>query len=116
MREKIALYNGEVNIEFDKVRHIFYGEKGEILLSVTGATGVIDKSQPLMGWAIKTMAEYLICRVEGGLTVDRKMIEEAKKEYKSQKKKAGDIGTEIHEWVSDWILGKKPEMHKTKML
>ena len=110
MREKIALYNGEVNIEFDKVRHIFYGEKGEILLSVTGATGVIDKSPALMGWAVKMMSKYLTDRFESGVIIDIGMIETAKREYRLAQKKAADIGTEIHAWVSDWILGKKPEM------
>ena len=110
MRKKIELYNGKVNIEFDEGRHIFYGEKGEILLSVTGATGVIDKSPALMGWAVKMMSEYLISRFESGVIINRGMIETAKREYRLAQKKAGNIGTEIHEWVSDWILGKNPEM------
>jgi len=110
MRKKIKLYNGKVNIEFDEGRHIFYGEKGEILLSVTGATGVIDKSPALMGWAVKMMSKYLTDRFESGVIIDIGMIETAKREYRLAQKKAADIGTEIHAWVSDWILGKKPEM------
>ena len=115
MLKEILLYNGKVKIFFDlgtpeKPKHIYKDEKGNVILSVTGATGIIDKSAALMGWVAKMMGLYLIDKFESGVIINRGTIETAKKEYRRIAGEAADIGTEIHEWVSDWILGKKPEM------
>jgi hypothetical protein len=111
MLKKISLYNGTVKLKFNEARHIFYDEKGKPLLSVTGATGVVDKSAPLMGWATKMMGLYLLEeKARGNKEITEELVERAKKEYRRIKTEAADIGTEIHEWVSQWILGKSPEI------
>lgn len=111
MITEYKLYNGEVTIGFDKARHRFYGEDGKSMLSVTGATGVVDKSAPLMGWVAKCMALYLLAeKKKGNGIITEALVGRAKKEYRQIAKEAADIGTEIHEWVSDWILKKKPEI------
>ena len=108
---KLNLYKGKEKITFDEDKHIFYDGKGEKLLSVTAATGVIDKSGALMGWAVKMMGLYLLDqKLKGNKIITEGLINEAKREYRRLKTEAADIGTEIHEWVSDWILKKNPEM------
>ena len=111
MITEYKLYNGEVTIGFDKARHRFYGEDGKPMLSVTGATGVVDKSAPLMGWVAKSMALYLLAeRDKGNRIITEALVGRAKREYRQISKEAANLGTEIHEWVSDWILKKNPEM------
>lgn len=111
MEKRIKLYKGKVTILFDEEKHKFTHLDGKSIDSVTSATGKIDKSAPLMGWAIKMMGIYINenydpekikTKEDMGLLVDI-----AKREYRRIKEEAADIGTEIHEWASDWIKGKK---------
>jgi len=111
MLKEIKLYKGKINLRFDNERHIFYDGEGNYLLSVTSATGIIDKSPALMGWVAKQMGLYLLSEKEkGNDKITEELVETAKREYRRLTKEAADIGTQIHEWVSNWILGKKPEM------
>ncbi len=114
MKKEIKLYNNKVTIYFDEGRHWFTNKNGESIISVTAATGIIDKSQPLMSWAVKKAREYLLNNWKINKGYDQfeivNLLGEASKQHRIFKKKAADIGTEIHQWVSDWILGKKPEM------
>lgn len=118
MLKETKLYKGEEIIRFDDAKHRFWNKEGEPLVSVTGATGIIDKSGALMGWAIKMMGLHLEknWRPDKIYTKDERdeLIALAKKEYRWIKKEAADIGTEIHEWASNWILGKEPAMPKNK--
>lgn len=114
MLQTHTLYNGKEVVKFDDERHIFYDPKGKTLISVTGATGVVDKSGALMGWAIKLMGLYLIqnwdikkVKIESDKIL---LIDLAKKEYRKVKEAAADIGTEIHDWISHWIKDNKLEM------
>jgi CRISPR/Cas system-associated exonuclease Cas4 (RecB family) len=114
MLKIVKLYQGKTVIKFDDERHIFYDPKGNVLSSVTSATGIIDKSGALMGWTAKQMALYLILNwdIKKIKTEEEKLqiIELAKKEYRRLKQEAADLGTEIHSWVNEWIKGKKPSM------
>ncbi len=111
MLKEIELYKGDVKIHFDDERHIFYGINGKPLLSVTGATGVVDKSGALMGWVAKMMGLYLLSeKAKGNEIITEELVDSAKKEYRRIKLEAADIGTEIHEWVHLKITGKNPEI------
>lgn len=114
MLKEVKLYRGKVKIHFDDERHIFYDEKGNKLISVTEATSVIDRSEALMGWTAKMMGLFLIenWNLDKIKTEEEKirLIEIAKREYRRIKLAEADIGKTIHEWISDWIKGKKPEM------
>jgi len=116
--KELSFYKGKRHLTFHKIRHIFRDEKNDILLSVTGATGVIDKSGALMGWVAKMMALYLVenwdIKKIKNEAQKLQIIERAKKEYRVVKKEAADIGKDIHEWISDWIKGKKPKMPKNE--
>lgn len=109
--KEITLYKGKEVISFNEERHIFYDGRGNLLLSVTGITGTIDKSGALMGWVAKMMGLYLLQEKEkGNDKITEQLIDTAKREYRRIKQEAADIGQAIHHWVSEWIKDKKPEM------
>ena len=114
MLKEISLYRGEVklSVDIDEDKHDCFDSNGnKIPYSVTGATGVIDKSGALMGWVAKMMGLYLLAEKEkGNCQITEEMIARAKKEYRLLRQEAADLGTEIHKWVSDWIKGKNPTM------
>jgi len=115
MIKELNLYNGKSIITFDENRHIFRDLNGKYIPSVTKATGIIDKSGALMGWTAKMMALYLLEeKAKGNDKITEELVNKAKKEYRRLKTEAADIGKEIHEWASDWILGKKPAMPKNE--
>jgi len=108
MIKEIKLYDGKEIVRFDDEKHYFYDKKGDYLLSVTGITKIIDKSDALMGWAVNQMADYLLN--SGEKEINLEIVEKAKKEYRRKKIEAADIGTLIHRWISEWIKGENPEM------
>ena len=119
MREGLVefrLYNNTIKIYFDPdpIRHIFYDAKMRPLISVTAATGIVDKSAPLMFWAVNLAKHYLINNwdIKKKFTEAEKirLIEEASKQHRIFKKEAADIGTLIHQWVSEWIKGKNSDI------
>jgi len=114
MRKEYEIYNKTVKIYFDENRHMYFNEAGEHLTGVTTITGVVDKSGPLMFWAVKMAKNYLIdnWNTRKQITESQKMelLEEASKQHRIFKEKAADIGTKIHEWISKKIMGEKQEM------
>lgn len=115
--EKIKLYNGKVTITFTerdwngKKIHSYTDEKGNKLISVTGITGLVDKSNALIPWAVRLMGEYLL-QTANGQTITEELIEVAKKKWRESKEEAADIGTAIHDWVEQKIKGLEPAMPK----
>ncbi|UCC95925.1 MAG: hypothetical protein JSW40_04035 [Candidatus Omnitrophota bacterium] len=115
MLKTIKLYQGKVVLQFDDETHRFFHEDGTpIKNSVSGITGVVDKSGPLMAWAVNMMGEYLIenwsLKKVKTETAKIQLIFDAKKNYRWAKKEAMDIGTAIHEWIEQYIKGKKPAL------
>lgn len=108
MLKEYKLYKGKIIIRFDDERHRFWDEKGNPITSVTAISGMIDKSNFLIPWALKLMRNYLIEKIDKGEQITILDINEASKESDRVKKKAGDIGTQIHEWINQWLGGKKP--------
>jgi len=112
---KHELYNGDKVVYFNDKRHMFYDENMKhIKISVTGATGVLDKSGALMGWVAKMMGLYLVDNWDpkkiNQESQKLEIIELAKRKYRDAQKEAADIGTAIHEWVSEKIKGNNPAM------
>lgn len=95
---------GKETIYFDDEKHRFWRmENGKkiAISSVTTFTGVIDKSQALIGWAIKLAREFLLTKLEQG--IDQETVIEACRQHTIKKKEAGDIGTAIHDLCEKWI-------------
>jgi len=112
--KEYKLYNGKILIKFeeeDNENHHFYDSQGNKILSVTQITGIIDKSQGLMGWVAKLIGEYLRQeKAKGNNILTDELIDTALREYRRVQKEAKDVGKEIHHWISEWILGKNPPM------
>lgn len=110
------LYNGEVTIIFypDSHRYKLEDEK-TYLVSATGATGILDKSQALIPWACNLMGEYILGYIENTDHLDRdeltKIVGEGKKQHTVKKEEAGNIGNAVHEWIELFVASK---MNNTK--
>ena len=105
---QIKLYNGKIVIDFWERWHR-YEIKGEKLISVTSATSIVDKSRPLIFWAVGLSRDFLINKLQKGEWIKIKDILEASKQHTIRKKEAADVGTLTHEWaesyIKSWILG-----------
>lgn len=110
----IELYKGKgkMEITFDPIKHVFRHMNGNRIDGVTSATGKIDKSGALMGWAIKMMGIYLKENWLSNLTRSEfeELVDRGKKEYRRIKEEAANIGTEVHEWAEAHIKGKKKKL------
>lgn len=73
----------------------------------TGVTTVLGQtlSKDLMQWAVDCCSEYLMERVEDGITSDH--IEEASEEYKRRRDSGAGTGTEAHALVEKFLKGEQ---------
>ena len=106
MKRIETLYGGKVTIEFDSDLHR-YKKDGKNLISVTAATGVIDKSQPLILWAVGLAKDYLNNCITNGDAVDSVTIEEACRQHSIRKEKAADTGSQVHNWIEAFAKAKR---------
>lgn len=116
----IKLYKGKIEIEFYEKGHKYLlvhknGERERIKYSVTRATSVIDKSRPLMLWAVRLSLDYLrnkwLADVEIPVITEED-FEEASKQHMIVKEEEANLGKQAHQWVSDYIkakLSRKPK-------
>ena len=97
---------------FDPYRHEYVVED-EIKTSSTQALGVIAKPA-LVNWAAKMAVEYMATQLKPGESYDElqlnSMLELAKKAHWQKKTDAGSAGTLVHNWVENYINGKKPDL------
>jgi len=104
-----VLYNGKVKIDFYEGRHT-YKKDGETLISVTGATGMIDKSRPLLIWAERLAANDLLEKLKSGKKLTAEDVLTATGLHRVYKKEAADTGTLIHNFAEAWVK------HKLKII
>lgn len=124
--KEISLYNGKINIGFWENQHryslIINGKPERTwLLSVTAATGMIDKSRVLMKWATNLAKEKMIEDIDeikkllptSGSSVRNKLveiIENACNLYNVKREEAATKGSAAHSWIESYINGEKPAM------
>ena len=96
-----SLYKGDIEIDFLPNSHT-YKIKKERILSVSGISGVMDKSAPLMIWATGLMAEEL----KGVKKPNYDDIDNARWAYKRKKEEACSIGEEVHQWAENFVKAK----------
>jgi hypothetical protein len=123
--ERIKLYGGKVTILLEKGEtngkgwHRFSHLDGTRIMGVTSFTGNWDKPA-LVPWAAKMMGLYLErhWEVEKIKTENEKLalIATAKKEFQREKEAAAEKGREAHEWVHQWVKGKKLEMPEDEQI
>ena len=82
--------------------------------SVTGITGVYDKSGAIAGWSVNNTIDSLRENLRPGVTYSEYEIErllaEAKKSSYRAKQHAADIGTAAHDWLYRFLTGEDPEL------
>jgi len=78
--------------------------------SVTQITGLLDKSDALLGWATGCMEKYILNKLGEGSIED--IIHEARFNYKEISNEAKDIGTEVHNMI-EWHI--KSIIEKSEM-
>lgn len=104
-----SLYNGTIQLEFATEKHQYFAN-GKYVPSVTGVTKYLDKSGPLMYWAVNKTIEYYKEKFKAGTVVDEVQLEnihrEAKGHFRTKTQEAAAIGTLIHAWVEDYINAK----------
>lgn len=108
----IRPYEG-ITVTFDEGRHRF-SVNGKPTVSVTSVTGIIDKSGPLMHWAVKLAVNHLRERFhkridEGELLVEADFVE-ASRQHRMVAAKAASTGTIVHEYAEQYALGNNPKM------
>ena len=106
--ESYKLYNGNIELIFDKDKHIYrVGDK--IIYGVTSATGILDKPA-LMYWAVNQAIGFLDKALKPGLVIDElnkpKLLAEAKTIHRKKKDEAADIGTAVHNYLETYIKAK----------
>lgn len=108
MINKVKPYK-DIVLEFDDEKHRFTIE-GRSIISVTGATSIIDKSRPLIFWAIGLAKNHLLEKLNSGQPITEADILEASQQHSIVKEKAATIGDMVHTWAEEYITGKKPKI------
>lgn len=112
MIETIELYGGDVKLEFDSGRHQYRVVKGGRRFkvpSVTRITSIIDKSGPLVNWAINNTNEVWIGSIFPGQEYSETYLGEvaraAKQASRGIKEGAASKGTAIHKAIEECLGG-----------
>jgi hypothetical protein len=120
---KIELYDGDVVLELDAKHRYSIDVKGtgpKIAPGVTGISGIVDKSDKLIGWAKKKVIDYIRERLifqDGRVGIPSHtgvlskldevvlaaLFKEAFWADKRSMDNAATIGTQTHEWVERHI-------------
>lgn len=97
---------------FNSASHKYLYE-GETVPSVTTILSIISKPA-LVSWAANMAVDSMIEGLEAGRSYDelqlQSMFDKARKAHTHHKVTAGNIGTIVHEWIEDYINGKKPKL------
>lgn len=117
MTETFPLYNGELLLEFVSTgkRHDYYvvnkGRRYKVP-SVTKITGIVDKSGPLVNWAINNTLDVIKGAIGPGAEYSEAYLEAVYKAAKGQsrgiKEDAASNGKQVHQWIERYIRGEQP--------
>lgn len=106
--ESFEMYEGEVFLEFNSGNHQykvrFRNGRSFKPRSVTSICSIIDKSAPLMGWAVNNTIDFIRAGIAPGTEHAESYLEEiyalAKKESQRKKTEAAKSGSVVHEILS----------------
>ena len=106
---KTTLYNGKVELIFQAYGHK-YTVGNKKVRSVTQALNIINKPA-LINWAARMAVEHVENQIDPGKKYDEVQLltifEDAKKAHWQKKVSAGNLGSFVHDWVENYINGKK---------
>lgn len=112
-KEVRLLYGGEIEIEFypDSHRYRKVGERS-YLISATGATGIYDKSTPLIKW-VKRLATELFLGWLSGLKSAEVLIAQVEEKFAEAlnrhevvKEEAASVGGQVHDFAEAFAKAK----------
>ncbi len=107
---KTTLYNGKIELMFQAYGHKYTVDDKKVR-SVTQALNIINKPA-LINWAARMAVEYISDQIEPGKSYDEVQLltifESGKSAHWKKKVSAGNLGTFVHNWVEDYVNGKKP--------
>jgi hypothetical protein len=115
--EITPLYGGLVLMEFDRKRHKYWAVDDGVRLkvpSVTGITGIIDKSSALMHWGTNNAIDVIKAAIEPDSLysqddLDRIWRRAGKRSY-AKTRAAAEIGTDAHAWLELYFSGQDPPL------
>lgn len=105
------LYQGKAKGKFFPGSHQYW-VNGKRKTGVTTYIGIMDKSRPLVIWATELYRDFLLDKLESGITQDH--VFEGCMLHEEKKKAAADIGSLVHDWVEKYIKDENPEMPEVK--
>ena len=112
------LYGGDVELTFNEFKHSYYVDS-EKIPSVTTVLSVINKPA-LVGWAAKMAVAFIENELKPGVAMDEiqiaTMLDMARKSWNKKRGDAADMGKFVHNWISEYILGRKPQMPVNEQL
>lgn len=108
--ESYKLFGGEVVLTYDSQKHSYF-INGEHADGVTSALKVIDKSGPLLWWAVNKMCiPYIKDQIKPGVTYDEvqlmNMFSEASQQHTKKRDEAAGIGSLVHAHIEAHIKHK----------
>ncbi len=100
---ELSMYDGQVSVVFYPNSHQ-YKVNGVNVKSPSSILWIVDKSQPLIYWATNLARDYLLERLETGIT--KEDIISACLQHKEKKEEAADIWSQAHEWIENYTRDK----------
>lgn len=112
------LYNGQVNLQFDAGKHVYYKDSQKVP-NVTTILSVINKPA-LINWASNMAVDTIQGAIKAGETYDEVQLSalfaSARKSHLAKKKEAGDVGSMVHQWIEQYVKGQEPDMPVNQVL
>lgn len=92
------------DIAFYPVRHTYHKivngkPERKSILSVSGITGIVDKSRILMNWQETITKDFLLNVINSGSQINEGLVLEATSLHRTKKDEAADFGTMVHDWA-----------------
>lgn len=112
--EEFELYKGKCKVKFYPNSHRYTVNGNPTSGSVTGIIGIKDKSGGLLPWAVGLCMNYLRDLHIKGHKLTEEDFYEAEKQHTIKKTEAANVGTEVHDWVENYIKKQNPEMPQSK--
>lgn len=107
--KQVILYK-DLKCEFDDAKHQLFVNGERNPFNITGVTGLLDKSQPLIYWAVGLTRDFLNDVLSRGETITAEHISQAVQQHRAVKEKTASIGDMVHEYAELFSLGLKPEL------
>lgn len=112
--EEFDLYKGRCKVRFYPNSHRYTVNGKPTSGSVTGIIGIKDKSAGLTPWAVALGCNYLRDKWLNGDTLTEEDFIEAECQHTKKKVEAANVGTEVHDWVENYIKKNNPPMPESK--